>query len=389
MKRLSEIAYLPPSPIRKMFDMAEKMDNVINFCLGEPDFITPNNVIEVAKKSLDKGETHYTPNSGLLELKQEIVKSLEKYDGLAYDPENEIMVTGGAMEGLLLSMMALIDPGEEIILANPSYVNYKDQVHICHGIPKFVPVYEKDGFNFTIENLKCAINDKTKAILINSPSNPTGGVASEELMREIAKLAIENDLYIIFDEVYKHLIYGNEKFFNIASIDGMKERTLVLDSLSKSHAMTGWRIGYIAGPKEIVSNLPKIHECNVSCMPAFIQKGAIEALKNGDDAVRKMRVEYERRRELIYNGLNSIDGLSCVKPKGAFYIFLNITKTGLSSEEFAMRLLNEEKVAIVPGTAFGSEGDGFLRISYALSEDKIREGLKRIARFMGNLNRQR
>lgn len=382
MIKLSKISRMAPSPIRKMFDLARGMENIVSFGLGEPDFTTPVNIIEAAKKQLDEGNTHYTPNAGILPLREAVANKLKEYDRVEYDPNTEIMITSGGMEGLYLTMLAALNPGDEVILTDPSYVNYHDQVSMCNGVPKYVPVYEEDGFNYNPENLEKAITSKTKAILINSPANPTGAVASRELLEKIADIAIKNDLLVIFDEVYKYLLYDNLKFCNIASIPGMKERTVVIDSCSKTYAMTGWRVGFVAGPKELVSNLPKIQENVCSCVPAFSQYAAIEGLKNSQASVDYMNKKYLERRNVICDGINSIEHLSCKVPKGAFYIFVNIKKTGLTSEEFAVRLLKEEAVIVSPGSGFGKSGEGFVRMSYATSIENINEGLKRIKHFV-------
>ena len=389
MKKLSEIASMEPSPVRKIFEMAQKMEDIVNFSLGEPNFVTPEPVIQAAVKSLNRGETHYTPNAGIPELKKAIAENLGSFDRVDYDPDSEIVVTSGGMEALVLALLTLIDPGDEVILANPSYTNYRDQIRICKGIPKYVPVFEKDGFNITKTGLENAVSSKSKVILLNTPANPTGGVASRELLEELAETAVKHDLYVIFDEVYKYLQYDGERFFNIARAPGMRERTLVIDSFSKSYAMTGWRIGYLAGPAAVVSNIPKIHENIVSCLPTFVQRAAAEALRNSGSAVMAMGEEYRRHREMIWQGINRIEGLSCIKPAGAFYAFVNIRRTGLSSEQFALRLLQEGHVAAAPGSAFGSEGEGFIRLSYATSEENIREGLRRIDKFMVGLMREK
>lgn len=380
---------MEPSPIRKIFEMAQNMEDIINFSLGEPNFVTPENAIQAAVESLKNGETHYTPNAGLPELKKAVAENLRDYDRINYHSESEIIVTSGGMEALMLALLTLVDPGEEVLLANPSYTNYRDQICICKGVPKYIPVYEADGFNFTKERLEQAVSSRSKVILINTPANPTGGVASRVLLEQIAEVAVKYDLYVIFDEVYKYLLYDEENFFNIANAPGMRERTLVIDSFSKSYAMTGWRAGYIAGPEAIVSKIPKIHENIVSCIPAFVQRAAAEALKHGRAAVQKMGEQYRRHREIIWKGINQIEGLSCIKPAGAFYVFVNIRQTGLSSEEFVLRLLKEGHVAAAPGSAFGSEGEGFVRMCYAASEKDIREGLRRIEKFMKDLKREK
>jgi aminotransferase len=388
MKELSSIAHMESSPIRKMFEKAAKMDNVVNFSLGEPDFPTPKNIIDAAIRSLENADTHYTENAGMPILKRAVAKGLKEYDGIEYDPETEIAITASGMEGLYLTSLAVVCPGDEVILANPSYHNYKMQTLMRGATPVFVDVREENGFNFDINDLRAAVTDKTKAILLNSPTNPTGAVAPKELLEQIAELAIEKDLYIIFDEVYKKLLYDGKEFYNIARIPGMKERTIIIDSFSKTYAMTGWRVGYVAAPKFIAEKIPKIHEEILCCVPAFTQYACVEAIEHGDDAVRAMNREYERRRDVVYNGINRIEGLSCLKPGGAFYMFVNIRETGMTSEEFAMRLLEEARVAVSPGSAFGSAGEGFIRISYATSVENLVKGISRIERFMKGLKEE-
>ena len=385
MHDLSRIAHMEPSPIRRIYEKAITMDDIIFFSIGEPDFKTPDAVIETAVASMRAGETHYTSNAGIADLRAAVSENLLSYDRVSYDPDGEICVTSGGMEALLLSLLATIDPGDEVILADPSYTNYKDQILIAKGVPVFVPVREEDGFNFRPDDLRAAITEKTRVIMLNTPANPTGGVAGEPLLREIAKIAEEHDLIILFDEVYKYLFYGNEPFFSIARIPGMKERTLIIDSTSKTYAMTGWRCGWIAGPRRIVSNIPKIQENVCSCVPAFVQRGAAYALRNCAEDVAAMNRQYRARRDAIYEGINAIPRLSAVLPNGAFYLFVNIQKTGLTSEEFAMRLLEEGHVALAPGSAFGPSGEGFVRISYATSLENIAEGLRRIRAFTESL----
>jgi len=385
MRTLSTIAHMERSPIRRIYEKAITMDDIIFFSIGEPDFKTPDAVIETAVASMRAGETHYTSNAGIADLRAAVSENLLSYDRVSYDPDGEICVTSGGMEALLLSLLATIDPGDEVILADPSYTNYKDQILIAKGVPVFVSVREEDGFNFRPDDLRAAITEKTRVIMLNTPANPTGGVAGEPLLREIAKIAEEHDLIILFDEVYKYLFYGNEPFFSIARIPGMKERTLIIDSTSKTYAMTGWRCGWIAGPRRIVSNIPKIQENVCSCVPAFVQRGAAYALRNCEEDVAAMNRQYRARRDAIYEGINAIPRLSAVLPNGAFYLFVNIQKTGLTSEEFAMRLLEEGHVALAPGSAFGPSGEGFVRISYATSLENIAEGLRRIRAFTESL----
>ena len=382
MQEISTIAKMRPSPIRRIYEKALQLDDVVFFSLGEPDFATPPQVVEAAVESLRRGETHYTPNAGLPDLREAIADNLREYDGVAYDPAAEIAVTSGGMEALVLSLLAIVEPGDEVILADPSYTNYRDQIAICKGVPVYVPVREENGFQFDPAELRRAVTGRTRAIMLNTPSNPTGAVASRERLAEVAEVAREHDLWVIFDEVYKHLFYGDSPFVNIASLPGMRERTLVLDSCSKTYAMTGWRVGWVAGPAAVVGNIPKIQENICSCVSAFVQRGAACALRTARDDVARMNAEYRVRRDAIVAGINAIPGLSARTPEGAFYLFVNIRETGLSSEEFAMRLLEEGRVALSPGSAFGPSGEGYVRISYASPVDILEKGVGRIAAFM-------
>ena len=387
MYPLSTIAHMPPSPIRRVYERAIQMDDVVFFSLGEPDFDTPPQVIDAAVASLRRGETHYTPNAGLPELRSAIADDLRDYDGVEYDPATEVAVTSGGMEALVLALMAIIEPGDEVILPDPSYTNYRDQVLICKGVPVYVPTREANGFQFDIDELERAVTPRTRAIMLNTPSNPTGGVASRAQLEKVAGVAVRHDLYVIFDEVYKHLYYGDEPFFNIARAPGMRERTLVVDSCSKTYAMTGWRVGWLAGPAQVVGCVPKIQENLCSCVPAFVQRGAACALRTGGPDALRMQDAYRQRRDVIVSGVNAIPGLSARTPEGAFYLFVNIRGTGLSSEGFALRLLEEARVALSPGSAFGPSGEGYARISYASDVSVLREGVRRMAAFMEKLKR--
>lgn len=382
MRPTSQLSHMRPSPIRKIYEKAITMEDVVFFCLGEPDFDTPVCAVDEAIASLRRGETHYTPNAGLPDLRRAAAENLAAYDGLSYDPDGEIAVTSGGMEGLTLALLTLCDPRDEVLLPDPSYTNYTDQIRICGAVPRYVSVSEEDGFRLRPEALEAAVTEKSKVLMLNTPCNPTGAVIPEGHLRELARIALEHDLYVIFDEVYKHLYYGDAPFFNIARIPGMRERTLIVDSCSKTYAMTGWRAGWIAGPRGIVSNIPKLQENVCSCVPAFVQRGAAAALRNCGDDAAAMCAEYRRRRDAAVSGVNAIEGLHAVTPEGAFYLFVNIRDTGLSSAEFATRLLDEARVALSPGSAFGKAGEGFVRISYATPIENIEKGLGRIAEWM-------
>lgn len=370
------------SPIRKMFNMAGSKDNIVNLVLGEPDFSTPENIINASNKAFLAGNTHYTHNSGIIPLRKTIADKLKREQNISYDPASEIIITAGAQEALFLTMKVLLNPGDEVILSNPYYSPYINEIVLGGGKPCFVDVYEENGFVFQYEDIKKSINKNTKAILLNSPANPTGGVAGIKDLEGIAEIALENDLYVIADDVYQNFLYDNAKFTSIASLQGMKERTIVIDSLSKSYAMTGWRVGYAACNKDIYLNMMHLQENVMSCVNAGAQFAAIEAYEGDQKPLEFMISKYAERRKLIIDGLNSIKGISCRYPKGAFYAFANIKATGLKSEEFAMKLFEDQGVLLVPGSAFGSAGEGYIRISFAASEEILTEGLYRIDSFV-------
>ncbi len=385
MKSFSSICEkVPRSAIRKMFAMADKIEDPISFAIGEPDFTTPSHIIDAANRALSSGETHYTPNIGILPLRQAIA-DYRNAMGLGYDPSNEIMITAGGMEALYLSLLVLLNPGDEVLLSNPGWTNYYGQILMCRAIPKRVPAYESEGFIVTPEELKKAITPKTKLLILNSPSNPTGGVATPERLEAIAKLCVEEDLYVLSDEVYHRLLYADAPFVSIASFPGMKERTVIIDSFSKTYAMTGWRVGMALGPESILSMMVKFQENVAACVNTAAQFGALEALCGAQDCVEEMLQTYAQRRKVLVEGLNSIPHLTCIEPKGAFYAFPNITATGLTSEEFAMQLLQSTGVITVPGTGFGSAGEGFVRLSYATSTENILRGLERMEKFVLSL----
>ena len=387
MKELSKtMQAVPWSAIRKIFDMCIGVDDLVKFTVGEPDFATQPNVIEAAHQAMLRGETKYTSNRGVIELRRAISEAARKKKNVDIDPETEVIVTNGGMQALFMSMKALLNPGDEIIIGAPYFTNYLSQVLMCDAVPKFVQLREEDGFIMTVDALRAAITDKTKAVLLNSPSNPLGSVIDRESLEGLAQVIKENNLYVITDEVYQDYIYDDDvKFCSIASLEGMKERSIIVDSCSKAFAMTGWRVGYAAGPAHIIDLMVKQQEGMASCVNAPAQYAALEAITNTEQAVSDMIQTFRRRRDLFVEGINNIDGRSCVKPKGAFYLFVNIKKTGLTSDEFAVRLLREAKVGVIPGSGFGDEGEGYVRISYVVSEDDIREGLKRIEGFVRSL----
>lgn len=377
------ITEIQPSGIRRFFDAASTMSNVISLGVGEPDFDTPWHVREEGIYSLEKGRTFYTGNSGLLELREEIGRYLDRRFGLSYSAD-EILVTVGGSEAIDIGFRTMLDPGDEVIIPEPCYVSYLPCVKLAGGVPVRLPLEEKDQFKLTKEKLLSAITDKTKILVLPFPNNPTGAILNREELQIIADIVKEHDLFVMSDEIYSELNYEGGHV-SIASIPGMRERTIVINGFSKSYAMTGWRLGYAAGPKEIMKQMLKIHQFVIMCAPTTSQYAAIEALRNGDEDVRRMRESYDERRRFLVNALNEM-GLPCFEPKGAFYVFSNISAYGMTSEEFARRLLEQERVAVVPGTAFGECGEGFLRISYAYSIDNLKKALDKIEKFIDTLN---
>lgn len=377
------ITEIQPSGIRRFFDAASTMSNVISLGVGEPDFDTPWHVREEGIYSLEKGRTFYTGNSGLLELREEIGWYLDRRFGLSYSAD-EILVTVGGSEAIDIGFRTMLDPGDEVIIPEPCYVSYLPCVKLAGGVPVRLPLEEKDQFKLTKEKLLSAITDKTKILVLPFPNNPTGAILNREELQIIADIVKEHDLFVMSDEIYSELNYEGGHV-SIASIPGMRERTIVINGFSKSYAMTGWRLGYAAGPKEIMKQMLKIHQFVIMCAPTTSQYAAIEALRNGDEDVRRMRESYDERRRFLVNALNEM-GLPCFEPKGAFYVFPNISAYGMTSEEFARRLLEQERVAVVPGTAFGECGEGFLRISYAYSIDNLKKALDKIEKFIDTLN---
>ncbi len=378
---------LKPSGIRKFFDILDEMKGVISLTVGQPDFVTPWHIRKSAIQSLENGETYYTSNSGLLELRQEISKYLNRRFSLEYEPKSEIIVTIGGSEAIDIAVRAVVNPGDEVIIPVPSFVCYGPITEMAGGTPVFIPTYEKDKFKLTPDALRSAITPKSKLLILPFPNNPTGGIMTGDELKEIADIAIENNLLVLSDEIYAEMTYGRQHV-SIASLPNMRERTIVVNGFSKAYAMTGWRMGYVAAPKEICAQMYKIHQYAIMCAPTTSQFAAIEALKNGDPDIEYMTEEYDRRRRLIVNGLREI-GLSCFEPEGAFYVFPNISGFGLTSEQFCERLLYEEKVAIVPGTAFGDCGEGFARISYAYSVKHIGIALEKMAKFVDKLNKEK
>lgn len=370
------------SPIRVMFNKALGMTDVVSFTVGEPDFQTPEHIVEAAVDALRAGEHHYTPNAGILPLRNAIARSVMASHGLSYDSDSQIIVTAGGMEGLMLLMLTILDPGDEVILCDPCWTNYSRQVLIAGGFPKFVEVTAETGFQYAPAALEAAITPKTKAFIINSPANPTGGMADRALLEAYADIAQHHDLYVISDEVYSALTYDGACCESIASLPGMAERTCIVNSFSKTYAMTGWRVGFTLGPESIIGCMVRLQENVAACVNSAAQFGAIAALEGTKEPLQEMLNQYTRRREIITDGFAAINGLTCFAPQGAFYAFVDISATGMGAEEFALDLLEKGRVIVVPGHAFGDSSCRYIRLSFATSEENIREGLKRIGNYM-------
>ncbi|MGB9131208.1 MAG: aminotransferase class I/II-fold pyridoxal phosphate-dependent enzyme [Methanosarcina sp.] len=376
---------IPPSGIRRFFDLVSGLEDIISLGVGEPDFITPWHIREMCIHSLEKGQTSYTSNYGLPELRDELSRTYYRRYGLDYDPASEILITTGVSEALDIAVRAVVNPGDEVIVVQPSYVAYVPSVILAGGKPVIVSTHRKDDFSLTAEALKPAITEKTKAIILNFPNNPTGAIMTKEGMEDIADLVVEHDLFVISDEVYECLTYeGTHVPFS--SLDGMKERTVMLNGFSKAYAMTGLRLGFAMGSPEIINSMMMIHQYSMLCAPTTAQIGALEALRNGKAEMERMVREYDRRRRFIVKGFNSI-GLECCSPKGAFYAFPYVGNTGLSSSEFAERLLDEKRVVTIPGDVFGESGEGFLRCAYAASMDDLRKAIERMGDFVDGLKK--
>jgi len=376
-KRVRDI---PPSGIRKFFDLLASMEGVISLGVGEPDFVTPWHIREAGIYSVEKGYTSYTSNYGLLELREGIARYLKARYGLDYDPGSELLITVGVSEGLDLAARAILDPGDEVITPDPGYVSYMPCTVLAGGVFVPVPTTIENDFQVKAQDIEKRINPRTKAILLGYPNNPTGAVVDRKELLKVAQVAERHNLIVISDEVYERLVYGVQHTC-FASLPGMKERTILLNGFSKAYAMTGWRIGYAAAPEEIIEAMMKIHQYTMMCAPTMAQMAAIEAVKSGDEQVEEMVADYDKRRRIMVKGLNDI-GLTCFEPRGAFYAFPSIKSTRLSSDEFAERLLIEEKVAVVPGSTFGQYGEGYIRCCYATSLTEIEEALKRMGRFV-------
>ena len=381
------IKEVKPSGIRKFFDIVSEMKDAISLGVGEPDFDTPWHIREEGIYSLERGRTFYTSNAGLKELKVEISKYLERKINVLYDYHNEIMVTVGGSEAIDIAMRAMLDPGDEVLIPQPSYVSYLPCAQLIHAVPVIIELKEENQFRLTKQELLDSITDKTKMLVLPFPNNPTGAIMEREDLEEIAKVCVEKDIFVLSDEIYSELTY-KEKHVSIASMPGMKERTVVINGFSKAFAMTGWRLGYAAAPKVILQQMLKIHQFAIMCAPTTSQYAAVDALKHGEHDVEKMTEAYNQRRRYLLHEFKEM-GLDCFEPYGAFYVFPNIKRFGMTSEEFATRLLEEEKVAVVPGTAFGDCGEGFLRISYAYSLESLKVALTRVRNFIERLDKEK
>ncbi len=374
---------MPPSGIRKFFDLVSEMEGAISLGVGEPDFVTPWHVREACIYSLESGNTHYTSNKGTPELREAICEQIHNDLGLDYDPAEEILITTGVSEAADLAFRATLNPGDEAIVPEPCYVAYSPDITLAGGVPKEIPTRLENEFRVQAEDIARAVTEKTRALILSYPNNPTGAIMTRADLEDLADVVVENDLLVVSDEVYSKLSYSGAHA-SFAQLEGMRDRTLILNGLSKSHAMTGWRIGYALGDSALVGAMTKVHQYTMLCAPTMAQVAGLEALEKGEEEMLRMKHEYDLRRRLFVSGLNRI-GLSCFEPKGAFYAFPSIQGWGLSSEEFAERLLKEQKVAVVPGNVFGSSGEGFLRCSYATSREELIEALDRMETFISGL----
>lgn len=388
MQEISDVRYLSkrvaglkPSSIRRFFDIAASMKDVISLGIGEPDFITPKPIMDAARRALDAGETHYTSNAGKLELRQALTDHLLKLYGVKYDPLSEVIITVGVSEALYLTMTALLDPGDEVIIPTPCFVSYQAEVILAGGVPVEIPSRLEDNFQLDPARVRAAITPRTKIIFVGYPSNPTGAVATRETLSQVAKIAEEHNLILVSDEIYDRLVYDFQHVCVPALGESIQKRTVLLGGFSKDYAMTGWRIGYAAGPADILKGMLRIHQYTIMSAPTIAQEAAIEALTSGEQYVQEMIAEYDRRRRLIVSGLNRL-GLTAFEPRGAFYAFPKVAASGMDDETFAEKLLREEHVAVVPGNAFGPGGEGFVRCCYATAYEKIEEALQRMDRFM-------
>lgn len=384
-KHLNEKASsIKPSGIRRFFDIANEMEDVISLSVGEPDFLTPWHIREAGITSLEKGRTRYTPNRGLMLLREEITRFMKRRYHLEYKPESEVLVTVGGSEAIDMALRCLISPGDEVIIPEPCFVCYDPMTRMAGGVPVSINTRAENGFRLTVDELENAITEKTKVLIFPFPNNPTGAVMRREHLEGIAEVVKKHDLIVLSDEIYSELTYGDEPHVSIASLPDMWERTIVINGFSKTYAMTGWRMGYAVGPKELIAPMTKLHQYAIMSAPTTSQYAAIEALRHGDEDIAEMRDQYDMRRRLLVDGLNRI-GLTCFEPEGAFYVFPSIKSTGMTSDEFCERLIYDKHVAVVPGSAFGECGEGYIRISYAYSIKHLTEALNRMGQFLKEL----
>ena len=382
-----KVVAIQPSGIRKFFDIVSEMPDAISLGVGEPDFDTPWHIRDEGIYALEKGRTFYTSNAGLKELREEIVRYLERRIHTSYNPADEVLITVGGSEGIDMAFRAMLNPGDEVLIPQPSYVSYEPCAVLADGVPVIIELKAENDFRLTKQELLSAITDKTKILVLPFPNNPTGAIMEKKDLEEIAEVCIEKDIYVLSDEIYSELSYKGDHV-SIASLPGMRERTILINGFSKAYAMTGWRLGYACGPAEIIGQMTKIHQYAIMCAPTNSQYAAVDALRNGDADVAMMRESYDQRRRFLMNAFREM-GLSCFEPYGAFYTFPCIKEFGMTSDEFATRFLEEEKVAVVPGTAFGACGEGFLRISYAYSLEQLKEALGRLGHFVARLRAEK
>ena len=382
-----KVVAIQPSGIRKFFDIVSEMPDAISLGVGEPDFDTPWHIRDEGIYALEKGRTFYTSNAGLKELREEIVRYLERRIHTSYNPVDEVLITVGGSEGIDMAFRAMLNPGDEVLIPQPSYVSYEPCAVLADGVPVIIELKAENDFRLTKQELLSAITDKTKILVLPFPNNPTGAIMEKKDLEEIAEVCIEKDIYVLSDEIYSELSYKGDHV-SIASLPGMRDRTILINGFSKAYAMTGWRLGYACGPREIIGQMTKIHQYAIMCAPTNSQYAAVDALRNGDADVAMMRESYDQRRRYLMNAFREM-GLSCFEPYGAFYTFPCIKEFGMTSDEFATRFLEEEKVAVVPGTAFGACGEGFLRISYAYSLEQLKEALGRLSHFVARLRAEK
>lgn len=387
MKILSQMALdIKPSLTRKLFNMAKAYDDVIDFTLGDPDIHPHQNIKDAGCAAIQAGKTRYSQNAGLLQLRQTITDYYQRKEGFRYDAATEVLVSVGAMEGLYLALLSMLNPGDEVIIPAPYYVNYGQMVSMCGAVPVIVDKPADEPLSFNVSNLEAAVTDRTKAIIINTPSNPSGRLIPQDKIAAIARIAIEHDLYVVSDEVYKCLIYDDRPFRSIVAIDGMRDRTILVNSLSKEFCMTGWRVGYVLANPDIIALMTKLQENVAACAPLPSQYAAMEALGSGRDYSADMKRIFTERRNILADGINAIEGLACVPPEATFYLMVDISRTGLKSFDFCCRLLEAVHVACVPGVTYGDSCDGYVRMAFTLDVDRIREGIDRISMFMKQLN---